>query len=727
MKLIRSICILGFFFFVNSLHAQSNTTDLVKKVQQNVKSNYDNINSVSFRARSVLYFFWSSDLLDFEVLPHYDEYYVDGLWIKPDSIKYSVKAVRMYGVNSNLNGSDPGKICKEIGRHFSMPNPFPFNLDPTVMMSRKAFENDYGLPLKDWPTYPFAPGADSLYNYKKISEVGVNGRTIVEIEVEPKDSDRPGIIGRYKIDKDEYYVVSSDIQFNDATIITPDVGIPLVSFSKDFRFRTERDLYYQVYWLPSQIKTELRLGILGIRPKLVRVIEFDSYVVNPETLPEDLEVNKRISVNIDSTLESEIMPGILDTMKVITDQEVAEIFNNESNIFSSLMIDENLFENELLGRDIDGINIGQSGRKYLEILNRFAEYFRYNRIEGPGFTYMLNRTLGDKKKTVFSLTGRYGTIDKKSKGYATFVQYFGRSKNIFFECNIYSTLGFEENRFLFSTNKNTVSSLVFNEDYRDYYRKDGWNIGIGYRINENSALKISYVNQDERSVWKNTDYSLIRPEKPFRENPEIRDGIFRGINGLFLWRKNGIDGEIEFGYTDRSVFKSSFEYSYLRGDLCLRNKTSRNSNINIHLTGAVSNGELAPQRWFDFGGKSLINYYGNLRGVGYKAYTGDRFVSGIIELILAPDLQSVIEKKHSKLQLMSKLFKTTFWYGAGWSDITPENKLFAAGKNIPVNTAVDWYHEAGIGIGDRFNVVRVDLIVNNASEKSILFSLNLFR
>ncbi|MCP4727384.1 MAG: hypothetical protein GY863_20270, partial [bacterium] len=240
-------------FLDNPISAQESISSLVVKVQQNSRRVYESIESVSFRAHSKMYIYVGVKLFDLKLVPIYEEYYVDGYWMKPDSIRYNVIAYRraQQGEDNVRVESDS---LESIGREIPLPNPFTYDYDPSVFSWR---ETRGDIHQRMWPVYPFAPGADSLYNYTIVSEVVVNGRGVIEIKVEPKFSDIPGVAGTFKIDREEYNVVGSDVIFNEAASFKRTrfgraegegkLGLSLnVSGYDNHRVLTEKDLYYMV-------------------------------------------------------------------------------------------------------------------------------------------------------------------------------------------------------------------------------------------------------------------------------------------------------------------------------------------------------------------------------------------------------------------------------------------------------------------------------------------------
>jgi hypothetical protein len=147
----------------------------------------------------------------------------------------------------------------------------------------------------------------------------------------------------------------------------------------------------------------------------------------------------------------------------------------------------------------------------------------------------------------------------------------------------------------------------------------------------------------------------------------------------------------------------------------------------VTISSGISSGDLPPQRWFDFGGKSMFNLNGNLRGVGYKAYTGDRMVKGVVELSLFKTLFADITEEMTDWQGIKRSLKLTPWIGLGWSDLSGKNAALRDNYLIPSTVTDGIYREFGISLGDKMNFFRIDLITNNYSSKNLRFSFNFFR
>ena len=151
------------------------------------------------------------------------------------------------------------------------------------------------------------------------------------------------------------------------------------------------------------------------------------------------------------------------------------------------------------------------------------------------------------------------------------------------------------------------------------------------------------------------------------------------------------------------------------------------SSLIFTFNGGTSSGTLPPQRWFDFGGKSLFNFYGNLRGVEYKAFTGDKMAFGMLEYSTYLVNFIVIPCKLNVLTILKRLIKFNLWTGFGWSQLAEKNRLFAAGINTPGDVTDGTYYEYGIGIAGFYDMFRLDFLRNSISKNKVQISLNVFK
>lgn len=750
-------------FIVTNVYAQDDLMKLVREVQANTQRTYDYIQSVQYSGYSRFQVYVGWNALGLNIVPITEEYHFNGIWIKPDSVRLEIVALRMAT-------PDTGSQAMSISNQPPLPNPFQFSYDASALGTDKEDERKREIEKKKresevrrgiiveaktekkedkrevsvsvgasmdpyWPLFPFAVGADSIYNYDLVSEIGFGYKKIYEIYVTPKYVNIPGVIGTFQVDPDEKVVVGSDVVFNEAAhflqkeIDSEDIPLlirPFMSVDEDHKTKTKMALVYSTYWMPETIQEDFFAKIWGIKAKVSREFHFTSYLINEELPDTSVFADKKITMKRDPTLEEEVFKDWQSPTKIPEGME-DKLIREAEKVFAALDLNDEIFDSELMAKEAFKTRFGDRGQKYFNIAQQYSDNIRYNRVEGLRIDYGLTFSNSLVTNNALIVKGGYGFKDERWKGEASMLHYIDKRRKFFIESNLYYTIAFDENRKLFSTTKNTLSSLFFNTDYRDYYYKNGGSMGIGYRVTDNVAIKVMGVSHTEESANNHTRFSIFRYNTPFRLNPEIIGGEFRGLRASLLYRTGGINADILAEYSDKKTLHSDFSHASALANLRWNYKFDDLHSIYFTLSGAASDHSLPPQRWFDFGGKSFLNYNGNLRGAGYKAFTGDRMAYGVFEFQRYGKHMFDLSRDDNRWDNYLRILKFTVWGGFGWSELSEKNRLYTAGIRTPMRTTDGVYHEFGIGISDRFNFFRLDFIRNSTSKNNILIGFNFLR
>jgi len=707
------------FFPANSLFAsEEDFKTIIQKVQINSQRSYDEIQSVTFQGHSKTYVYFSYSPFEIKLIPVMEEYYFDGYWEKPDSLRIIVKALRTV---------EPDTQKIRYGGVIPLPNPFQFIYDPSALGLQTAMRDSHQTNI--WPLYPFALGADSIYHYTRVNEIGFGENRILTIKVTPKKATIPAVTGTFMIDPNKYVVVGSDVIFNEAASFTnASVKRNRRSFSlsiggsENHKVKTEKALLYGSYWLPTIVEEEFEIRFLGVKAKVYRKIEFNAYTVNPEKIDSTKISKKKIDYQFDPVLQKQVFADLKYPNR-LSKQEQEQIIKKIEDQFSANNLLKDIIESDAVAEEAVKIGWEQTVGPYLRLAQQVGKFVQFNRVEGLRLNSELSVSNFLLNNSVISFNGGWGFKDKQWKATTGLLLFLNHRKNLFLETNIYRKIDYEEARRLITTDRNTLTSLLYKGDYRDYYYAKGGNLGIGFRATKNLAFKISFVSQRETSAKNHTRFSLFRYKRPFRSNPEIMEGRFNGWQIAMLYRIYNFNFDIFAEYTDSRYLRSDFSYTLIKGNVQKRYRLSDYSELNIFAAAAISAGKLPPQRWFDFGGKTFMNYHGNLRGVAYKYFTGDRMIYSTVDY-------SIIGSEFYKAGLkwgFLKALKLHLWSGAGYSRLSDKNKNYALNINSPTRTTDGIYHEFGIGIGDRFNILRVDLVRNSISNNKILISVNVLR
>jgi hypothetical protein len=696
---------------------QENLKEFIQKVQLNSQRAYNEIQSANFEGHSKTYIYFGYGPFKVKMVPYLDERYFDGYWMKPDSLRIIIKARKFVNPDSGEND------FSEIGPE---PNPFRFLYDASALGLKDAKKHD---SLKVSPIYPFAQGADTLYHYYKISEVGFGENIVVNLRVEPVKSTTPGVIGTFQIDKNRGEVVGSDVITNEAASFTQsnvkkekNRFTLSVSGYENHQLKTKKSLFYGQYWLPETIEEEFEIKILGFQIKIYRIINFDAYTINPEITDTTLIVNKKIIYEPDPEIEKKLTYSS-DHPNRLSRIEQEQIIKKIEDKFSSQDLYHDLFESNMITKDAVRLEMEQQYGRYFRLTQQLGNIFRYNRVEGLGINYGFNFTNLLLKNSLISISGGYGLRDERFKSEAAVIQYLDNQHQFFLETNIFSSLAWDEERKLITTGKNTLTSLLYKGDYRDYYYKTGGNLGLGYRMTDNLAVKLTYLSQTEKNARNNTRFSLFKGRESFRINPIIAEGEFRGLKGEIFYQLYHRNFNLLAEYTNRSWLRSDFSYFLTKMNFDQQFRPTYHTHLNLAIAAGMASGYLPPQRWLDFGGRTFLNFHGNMRGVDYKKFTGDRMASINIDYAINGGI--LYDKGvHSKF---IRALRLNLWSGLGWSELSSKSKTMATKLNFPGETTDEIYHELGVGLGDQFNILRFDFIRNSIRENKILITLNFLR
>ncbi len=198
---------------------------------------------------------------------------------------------------------------------------------------------------------------------------------------------------------------------------------------------------------------------------------------------------------------------------------------------------------------------------------------------------------------------------------------------------IHSTIGTKDN-WLVSPNANTISALLWNNDYRDYFKQDGFNVYLEMALlSSANNLKLIFSNDDYASEnTKYIKYFSWNKKRPFRENPPVYEGRLKTVSlnyksGSFQliegFRKSGVGLQLTF---EKELEK--LKYTIITMELKTRVSLSEYDNIGLRLKLASSDKILPKQKSFELGG------FGTLYAFPYKAFEGNKMFLANFEYIL---------------------------------------------------------------------------------------------
>ena len=715
------ILLIGYFLMPLSLCGQSDFEALIRSVQANSQKSYDEIHSVEFKGYSKTYFYFGYNPLDVDVIPFHNEYYFDGYWMKPDSLRMVIRALR------DIRPDSTGGMDIEIeDSDLTLPNPFHFTYSISAFGIDEE-DNDEEIVLM--PLYPFAATADSMYTYRQEGEIGFGENRVFVIHVQPKNNNIPGAVGSFLIDAYRHEVVGSDIHFNEATSVFEQAAKQggaavrlFASGTNNHRIKTKKELHYGQYWLPVSMEEEFDIGFWGMDVKAHRFITFDTYIVNPEHPNPELLTDEQVIIKRDPELEKRVFEDLPHPNKLSREEEQRIIRDIKDQLVAEGIYDE-ILESEAMAIEAGRMALANRLESKIQFIRSLGDYIVYNRVEGLRLQSSITATDWPIQRLSLSAMSAYGFADERLKGEGSLLLQLTKKRKLFLDASAFHSLGYMESRTLNPTARNTFSSLVWKGDYRDYFFKTGFAFGAGARISQPLTFRLVYTAQKESTADIHARYSIFRNKIPVRPNPDILEGRHRNIKVALIYRTADMNVDIAYTHSNTTSLRSDFSYRLLEAQCRRRWRVSTQMDLRFNVNGIWSWGALPPQRWFDFGGRSFQNYYGNLRGVSYKMFTGDRGAYATLEYSIKGTILGNVGNPWGLLRIL----KLTLWGGFSWSKLSDRTAQLASGLDVPKQTTDGLYQEYGIGIGDALNIFRLDFIRTNQNDKGILFRFNVLQ
>ena len=270
--------------------------------------------------------------------------------------------------------------------------------------------------------------------------------------------------------------------------------------------------------------------------------------------------------------------------------------------------------------------------------------FRYNRVEGLFLGFGSNKRYYWDNQRSYSLYGSagYGFKSHAWRGNLGLSRQFAFDDGQMFEIEGEGhSLTDTKDDWLIGVHENTAAAILIHEDYRDYFRRDGYGVNAGYVLQQDyvtAELKAGYLADEYRSMDNKTEWSLFGGKKLFRPNPAIDEGKMRGIvasAGLSTVTST-IDGPEGWSIHTTAEFINKsyggdFKFDRYVADIRRYQPLSRWDNLNIRFRVGSSEGVLPIQKEFDMGG------LGTLQGYPFKEDQGNRMLLMNAEFIVNGD------------------------------------------------------------------------------------------
>ncbi len=251
--------------------------------------------------------------------------------------------------------------------------------------------------------------------------------------------------------------------------------------------------------------------------------------------------------------------------------------------------------------------------------------FRYNRVEG------LFLGLGTEKKYYWEGQrhwNAYGSVGYGFKSHAWrgnlgLARQFALRNSDGHELLELGVEGYSltdtKDQWIIHPMENTLAALLMHEDFRDYFKREGYTVHVAYysaRDNFRSEASVAYSADRYDSLSNKVDWALFGGDKRFRVNPAIQPDRIHNITGSLglntVTRYSG--GDEGWNITATAEFaKRSYggdaEFDRYILDLRRFQPLGRYENFNIRVRGGSASGVLPQQRVFDMGGLGTLNAF----------------------------------------------------------------------------------------------------------------------
>ena len=167
---------------------------------------------------------------------------------------------------------------------------------------------------------------------------------------------------------------------------------------------------------------------------------------------------------------------------------------------------------------------------------------------------------------------------------------------------------------------NSLTALMFGEDYSDYYHGEAWDAGVQF-FPSRFMLDLTYRAEHQESLENAVDFAVFEGDDDFRPNPPIDDGDDHRIQLHARWSdwpQSPWTARLNGGISRRS-FGSDFEYESLRAEAIHRHRLWHGDRIIASLAGGWIDGDPSFQAAHHLGGFEL------LRGYEVNEYTAREF------------------------------------------------------------------------------------------------------
>lgn len=652
-----SLALLGVLLCLPRLDAQQpgawNSAEVLSLIDRGIaRRGYETVDTTLINyaadARGFVYFLLDAPELDRQNLVRTDQVALEVYWQSPDQIRQRIVGLRQ---RQELP-------VRRLYYYLDRLTVVQDNYGQGIVIADGDNVNDV--------PHPVAPGSPSFYDFRLADELtlrlpGLDEPVRVrEIQVRPKDSSQPAILGSIFLEEQNGALVRMNFTFTPAAYVDPRLDYVNVVL--------ENGLWEGRYWLPYEQRLEIRREI----PEL--------------DLPFGTVIRTRMRIS-GYRFNQDLPPGLFAGRNPITflPPQQRENFQFEQPIDAE-------WREEGIGQPAEVEEIRAEARKLLarQALSglpdarpgarSISDIFRYNRAEGlflGGGLETQHSGVSLATRSGFAFGPEHGVfgIDAMlgSDPAVTVSGYVNRLRDVGPDQPI-------------SGLANSLSSVVLGTDWSDPWYASGGALGFSSSLGDAGELDARIALERQRSASLETDYSFtgdgFRPVTPIDEGTLGRAAIRYDHDAARV--SGGWTGWVEMGGGRLRALEQGPDMTFgglSAGGDWFRTASSRRAEVRLEGVAGWLAGDVPVQERFYLGGR------GTLPGYRYRSFVGDRFATAQLE---------------ASADLLFPWFRGMLFGTAGWvkGDATPVNL-------VPMHPTDGIRPSVGAGVGIFYDLLRV--------------------
>ncbi|MDZ7343587.1 MAG: BamA/TamA family outer membrane protein [candidate division KSB1 bacterium] len=332
----------------------------------------------------------------------------------------------------------------------------------------------------------------------------------------------------------------------------------------------------------------------------------------------------------------------------------------------------------------------------------FKVKLHYHRVDGLFLGGELPRKYNRRARLdlgIFGLGG-YAFAAKRWQYQAGAELYRGEAFRFVLGGEVYD-LTDTQDEWIMPIDENTLAASLIREDFRDYYRREGYQFYVSQQLGWPLQLTAAYRRDLHLNLSNETNWSLFGGDKNFRDNPTVTEGKMVSYLGRIVLDTRDHETRPQKGWlisiegeSSRPQFKSDFDFDRYLLDIRRYQPVGWGKNFDLRLRAGSARGALPAQYLFDLGGIS------SLRGFRFKEFTGDRLVLVNAEYRLLA--------RSSRLHDIPivKILNLILFFDAGYAWFAEDNSRPLA--SFEELTSDKWKSNAGLALTNRDGSVRLN-------------------